>query len=83
MMVSSTVKDLVAGSGLKFVDRGAYTLKGVPDEWDFSPFNGNIRRLTERNLELFVERETSELSQIPLNIVDCCDAPSAPELGGH
>ena len=32
-MVSSTVKDLVAGSGLKFVDRGAYKLKGVPGEW--------------------------------------------------
>jgi class 3 adenylate cyclase len=33
VMVSSTVKDLVAGSGLQFVDRGAYTLKGVPGEW--------------------------------------------------
>lgn len=33
VMVSSTVKDLVAGSGLKFVDRGAYKLKGVPGEW--------------------------------------------------
>jgi pimeloyl-ACP methyl ester carboxylesterase len=33
VMVSSTVKDLVAGSGLQFVDRGAYKLKGVPGEW--------------------------------------------------
>ena len=33
VMVSSTVKDLVAGSGLQFVDRGAHTLKGVPGEW--------------------------------------------------
>jgi class 3 adenylate cyclase len=33
VMVSSTVKDLVAGSGLQFVDRGAYNLKGVPGEW--------------------------------------------------
>ncbi len=32
VMVSSTVKDLVAGSGLQFVDRGAYNLKGVPGE---------------------------------------------------
>jgi class 3 adenylate cyclase len=31
--VSSTVKDLVAGSGLVFDDRGLHTLKGVPDEW--------------------------------------------------
>ena len=31
--MSSTVKDLVVGSGIGFDDRGAYTLKGVPDEW--------------------------------------------------
>jgi class 3 adenylate cyclase len=31
--VSSTVKDLVAGSGLRFADRGLHTLKGVPGEW--------------------------------------------------
>ena len=28
-----TVRDLVAGSGLRFVDRGEYALKGVPDTW--------------------------------------------------
>ena len=33
VLVSSTVKDLVAGSGLRFSDRGAHVLKGVPDEW--------------------------------------------------
>jgi class 3 adenylate cyclase len=33
VLVSSTVKDLVAGSGLSFQDRGAKSLKGVPDEW--------------------------------------------------
>jgi class 3 adenylate cyclase len=33
VLVSSTVKDLVAGSGLRFVDRGAHTLHGVPGEW--------------------------------------------------
>src|SRR3954447_10300480 len=33
VLVSRTVKDLVAGSGLAFGDRGAHTLKGVPDEW--------------------------------------------------
>jgi class 3 adenylate cyclase len=31
--VSSTVKDLVAGSGLRFADRGLHALKGVPGEW--------------------------------------------------
>ena len=33
VLVSSTVRDLVAGSGLHFVDRGTHRLKGVPDEW--------------------------------------------------
>lgn len=33
VLVSSTVRDLVAGSGLQFVDRGTHSLKGVPDDW--------------------------------------------------
>ncbi len=33
VLVSSTVKELVAGSGLAFVDRGVQALKGVPSEW--------------------------------------------------
>jgi pimeloyl-ACP methyl ester carboxylesterase len=33
VLVSSTVKDLVAGSGIHFTDRGTHALKGVPGEW--------------------------------------------------
>ena len=33
VLVSSTVKDLVAGSGIRFADRGMHSLKGVPGEW--------------------------------------------------
>jgi class 3 adenylate cyclase len=33
VLVSSTVKDLVAGSGIAFDDRGAHELKGIPGEW--------------------------------------------------
>ncbi|HEX6624870.1 MAG TPA: adenylate/guanylate cyclase domain-containing protein, partial [Pyrinomonadaceae bacterium] len=33
VLVSSTVKDLVAGSGLDFEDRGTHTFGGVPGEW--------------------------------------------------
>ena len=33
VLVSSTVRDLVAGSGLAFQDRGLHALKGVPGEW--------------------------------------------------
>jgi len=33
IVVSSTVKDLVAGSGIEFEDRGERELKGVPGKW--------------------------------------------------
>src|SRR6476619_832893 len=33
VLVSSTLRDLVIGSGLKFEERGAHELKGVPGEW--------------------------------------------------
>jgi class 3 adenylate cyclase len=33
VLVSQTVRDLVAGSGLNFEELGVYTLKGVPSEW--------------------------------------------------
>jgi len=33
ILVSSTVRDLVAGAGISFEERGAATLKGLPGEW--------------------------------------------------
>jgi class 3 adenylate cyclase len=33
VLVSSSLKDLVIGSGLEFEERGAHHLKGVPGEW--------------------------------------------------
>jgi class 3 adenylate cyclase len=33
VLVSGTVRDLVAGLGLSFTDRGVHSLKGVPGEW--------------------------------------------------
>jgi class 3 adenylate cyclase len=33
VLVSSTLRDLVIGSGLEFEARGVYELKGVPGEW--------------------------------------------------
>jgi class 3 adenylate cyclase len=33
VLVSSTVRDLVAGSGIEFEQRGTYQLKGIPGEW--------------------------------------------------
>lgn len=34
VLVSATVKDLVAGSGIRFQSKGKHTLKGVPGEWE-------------------------------------------------
>ena len=33
IVCSRTVKDLVAGAGFAFADRGTHRLKGVPDQW--------------------------------------------------
>ena len=40
VLVSSTVKDLVAGSGIQFTDRGTHALKGVPGEWRLFAIQG-------------------------------------------
>jgi len=40
VLASRTVKDLVVGSGLVFEDRGAATLRGVPDEWQLYTVSG-------------------------------------------
>jgi hypothetical protein len=41
VLVSSTVKDLVVGSGLRFGDRGECALKGVPDTWRLFAVTGD------------------------------------------
>jgi class 3 adenylate cyclase len=33
VLVTSTVRDLVVGSGIEFEDRGRHALKGLPDDW--------------------------------------------------
>ena len=40
VVVSSTVRDLVAGSGIEFTDRGRAELKGVPGEWQLWSVSG-------------------------------------------
>jgi class 3 adenylate cyclase len=40
VLVSRTVTDLVAGSGIAFTDRGVHTLKGVPGEWQLYAVGG-------------------------------------------
>jgi pimeloyl-ACP methyl ester carboxylesterase len=41
ILVSSTVKDLVAGSGIEFESRGEHMLKGVPDSWRLFAVTGS------------------------------------------
>jgi class 3 adenylate cyclase len=41
VLVSSTVRDLVVGSGIEFADRGAAELKGVPGEWRLFAVEGD------------------------------------------
>ena len=36
VLVTRTVTDLVAGSGIEFIHRGSATLKGVPGEWELA-----------------------------------------------
>jgi pimeloyl-ACP methyl ester carboxylesterase len=40
VLVSSTVRDLVAGSGIRFADRGSHALKGIPGEWRLFAVDG-------------------------------------------
>lgn len=45
VLVSSTVKDLVAGSGIEFIDKGTHALADVPGEWRlFAVDRGSVRR---------------------------------------
>jgi pimeloyl-ACP methyl ester carboxylesterase len=44
VLVSSTVRDLVAGSGIEFADRGLRALKGVPDQWRLYAVYGGAER---------------------------------------
>lgn len=41
VLVSQTVRDLVAGSGITFEDRGAHELKGIPGEWRLYAVTGS------------------------------------------
>jgi pimeloyl-ACP methyl ester carboxylesterase len=44
VLVSSTVRDLVAGSGIPFEDRGRHSLKGVPGEWSLFAVATDVRQ---------------------------------------
>ena len=47
VLVSSTVKDLVAGSGIEFEARGTHTLKGIPGDWQLFAVRRNTQTATQ------------------------------------
>lgn len=53
ILVSSTVRDLVAGSGLGFADRGKYSFEGIEGEWNlFASVPDTYASLTEGEREI-------------------------------
>lgn len=69
VLVTSTVRDLITGSGVQLVDRGSHALKGVPGEWVLAgigeparanhavlPTSTPARRRSDRALELVARR---------------------------
>lgn len=50
VLVSSTVKDLVAGSGLRFRERGPVALKGVPGEWILYRVEGTEQEMRDDHI---------------------------------
>jgi class 3 adenylate cyclase len=63
VLVSSTVRELVLGSGLEFSDRGAHLLKGVPDEWRLFAVTGDGR--TDAHAVAEVDPEVAALTPGP------------------
>jgi DNA-binding NarL/FixJ family response regulator len=53
ILVSSTVRDLVTGSGLGFADRGKYSFEGIEGEWNlFASVPDTYSSLTESEREI-------------------------------
>jgi class 3 adenylate cyclase len=65
VVVSSTVRELVLGSGLAFADRGTHTLKGVPDGWHLFAVTGDGR--TDARSVGDVDPEVAALTPGPLD----------------
>ncbi|TMK65889.1 MAG: adenylate/guanylate cyclase domain-containing protein [Actinobacteria bacterium] len=63
VLVSSTVRELVLGSGLEFAERGAHVLKGVPGEWRLYAVSGDGR--TDARPVSEVDPETAALTPGP------------------
>jgi class 3 adenylate cyclase len=56
VLVSSTVTDLVAGSGIEFVDRGEHQLKGIPTTWRLFAVADPLRSSSDAGITAGVRR---------------------------
>jgi hypothetical protein len=65
VLVSSTLRDLVIGSGLEFEDRGAHELKGVPGEWHLSAVASRLSRRRAGQSPAASGRRTSNRAPVP------------------
>jgi class 3 adenylate cyclase len=61
ILVSSTVKDLVAGSGLEFDDRGEHELRGVPGTWHLYAARASPRSVEDSTMRSSHAREAQEV----------------------
>ena len=55
VLVSSTLRDLVIGSGLEFDERGAHQLKSVPGDWRLFAVASRTSTTSSRQLECMFE----------------------------
>jgi class 3 adenylate cyclase len=64
VLVTSTVKDVVAGSGLRFQDRGSHELRGLPGRWQLFSAMGSVA--PDRDVHV-VHRQPRSTRRTPLH----------------
>ena len=67
VLVSSTVRDLIAGTGMRFADRGRHELRGVPGDWQLFAVGDEVIELLEHeDTQTRVDRlSTSLAARVP------------------
>ena len=89
ILVSSTVRDLVAGSGLGFADRGKYSLEGIEGEWNlFAAVPDTYGSLTETEREILglvgeglSDREIGDRMSVSFTLAKIRIAPTPDQAG--
>jgi class 3 adenylate cyclase len=85
VLASSTVRDLVVGSGLAFEDRGTHVLKGLPGEWPLLALAGDAeRRPAPAAPSRSGDAELSDLSRRELEVLALiADGRTNEEIAAH